>query len=163
MEKLQSEVLRFREEVKNPKGLRPIPITLDTGKIIDWNMLARNEKQVLKKAFKKRAPKILEKIQRARKIKIYCEPIKENVYFCDECNKTHVAHLLDEGATPAFITCHNCKHPQARSLAFEIPDSYKNASPDIVFRYSTKDEYAEATEALQEYLEQGGLYMEIVK
>ena len=116
-----------------------------------------------KRRLRKHYPKVLAKIMKARKIKIYCEPIKENVYFCDKCNKTHVAHLLDEGGTPMFIECHNCKYPQAKSLGFEIPDSYKGASPDIVFRFSTKEEYEAAPDALKEHLENGGLYMEIVK
>lgn len=153
----------FREEITNLKGLRPIPVELHGGKVIDWNMLSRPEKQQLKKALKKNAPKIWNKIERCKKIKIYAEPIRENVYFCDSCNKTHVSHDLDDGVTPMFITCHHCANPQARSLGYEIPDSYKGKSPDIVFRYPTKGEYENSIPELKQHLEDGGLFMEIVK
>jgi len=154
--------LMFREEIKNFKGLMPIPIDLN-GKVLDWNMLARKEKQVLKKSLKKQAPKIWAKIEMSKKIKIYEEPLKENVYICGECNKAHIAHLLDDGPTPLMIECHNCKWPEAKSQGFDIPDSYKGKSPNIIFRYSTKEEYEDSTAALKDYLEQGGLFMEIVK
>lgn len=155
--------MKFREEITNVKGLRPIPIELHGGKVIDWNMLARPEKQAMKKVLKKKMPKIWAKIEKCRKIKIYCEPMKENVYYCDKCNKTHVSHDLDEGVTPMFIECHHCKWPQAKSLGYKIPDSYKGAAPDIIFRYPTKEEYETAPDVLKDYLEQGGLFMEIVK
>ena len=155
--------MQFREEIKNPKGLRPIPIELHGGKTIDWNMLSRKEKLALKKVLKRRSPKIWNKIELSKKIKIYCEPLRVNIYFCDKCNKVHVAHELDEGVVPMFIQCHNCAHPQARSLGYKIPDSYKDKAPDIIFRFSTKDEYDSAPEALIEHLEQNGLYMELVK
>lgn len=155
--------MEFREEIKNFKGLRPIPVELFGGKFIDWNMLSRPEKQQMKKALKKTAPKIWAKIERCKKIKIYEEPIKENVYFCYECNKTHVSHDLDEGVTPLFIQCHHCKWPEAKSLGYKIPDSYKGQAPDIVFRFSTKEEFENSIPELQEHLEKGGLFMEIIK
>ena len=161
MEKTENKLF-FREEIKNFKGLRPIPIDLN-GKVLDWNMLARNEKQILKKNLKKNAPKIWAKIELSKKIKIYEEPIRENVYLCMKCNKTHIAHLIDDGPTPLMIECHNCKWPETKSQGFEIPDSYKGKSPNIIFRYSTKEEYEKAPQALKEYLEQGGLFMEVVK
>jgi len=158
----REKAIRFRDPVLNAKGLRPIPINLN-GKTLDWNMFSRPEKQQLKKRLKKHAPKIWEKIERSKKIRIYDEPLQENVYFCGQCNKTHVVHQLDEGTTPMFIECFNCKWPQARSLGYEIPDSYRNSAPDIIFRLPTKEEYDAAPEAVREYLENGGLYMEKIK
>ena len=76
--------MQFREEIKNPKGLRPIPIELYGGKTIDWNMLNRKEKLGLKKILKNKHPAIWRKIELSKKIKIYEEPIRENVYFCDQ-------------------------------------------------------------------------------
>lgn len=154
--------MEFREEIKNLKGLRPIPIELN-GKTIDWNMFTRPEKQQLKKNLKRHAPKIWAKIELSKKIKIYEEPIAENVYICEKCNKAHVAHELDKGASPLFIECHNCKWPQSKSLGYDIPDSYKGATPNIIFRLSTKEEYERSTPELKEHLENGGLFMEIVK
>ena len=61
-----------------------------------------------------------------------------------------------------FISCHNCKNPQARSLGYEIPDSYKGKAPDIVFRFATEEEFDMSPEALQDHLEAGGLFMEVV-
>ena len=155
--------MKFREEIKNVKGLRPIPVELFSGKIIDWSMLSRPEKQQMKKILKKSAPKVWAKIERCKRIKIYEEPIKENVYFCKKCNKTHVAHDLDEGVTPVFIQCHHCKWPEAHSFGYEIPDSYKGQAPDIIFRYPTKEEFENSTSELQKHLEDGGLFMEEVR
>ena len=63
--------MEFREEIKNLKGLRPIPIELFSGKVIDWNMLARPEKLQMKKALKKTYPKLWNKIEKCKNIKIY--------------------------------------------------------------------------------------------
>ena len=161
-EKLTPRAPQFREEILNHKGLRPIPIVMSHGKTYDWNGLERNERQVMKKLLKKNNPKAWAKIERCKKIKIYCEPIAENVYFCDKCNKSHVAHELDVGASPLFIVCHNCEWPQAKSLGYDIPDSYKNSAPDIILRFSTEEEYESAPEELRKYLRDGALWMEKV-
>ena len=46
---------------------------------------------------------------------------RRNAYFCKDCRKVTITVDIDNGVTPMFILCPECKKEHATSLFYQIP------------------------------------------
>jgi len=93
---------------------------------------------------------------------------RRNAYFCKSCRKVTITVDVNEGVTPMFILCPDCKKEHATSLMYQIPgcmrfDMIKGIGSILPAEYEWYTPEASEIKKLssmeKEHVKKGGLMM----